>query len=104
MYKRFSEDDFFHRKGPHPGSFVFRRWDWDTGSDQSPFSPSVLQDEGKVTPCISNLRCGRIPNISFFEMQPFLTFLHIERAADLVWGAFTATFSCIREDTVVIYR
>lgn len=48
---------------------------------------------GEKSPGILNLSCGRFPNISFFEMQTFIELQHIERAADLIWGAFTATFS-----------
>lgn len=66
---------------------------------------SILQEEGgKKSPGVLNLSSGRIPNISFFEMQTFLRLQSIERAADLIWGAFTATFSCRGQDTVVIHR
>lgn len=81
------------QKRPSPWKLFFlqmgpRHLQW----QESVLSEYIAGGEGGKSPGILNLSCGRIPNISFFEMQTFLRLQYIERAADLIWGTFTAIF------------
>lgn len=50
---------------------------------------------GEKPSTMLNLSCGRNPIMSPAEMQTLLKLPYAERAADLTWGTFTATLSCV---------
>lgn len=94
----------FSQKKPSPRKLFFLQMGPRHLQCQESILSEYITGGGGESPGVLNLSSGRIPNISFFEMQTFLRLQYIERAADLIWGAFTATFSCTGQDTVVIHR